>query len=109
MEIVTKNVLRHVYEALQVRKRLADNCNISNLQLFYNRLMREYSAASSAEKKSGQWFLTSTIYQSTSQSAAESQGVIPPLSERDVDNFYAQRMTREEFLEIIYTRVLHFA
>ena len=82
MDWVTRNALKHVYEALQVRKRLANSGNVSNFQLFYNCLMSEYSAS---EKKS--------------------QCLIVPLTGLDVDNFYAQRMSREDFVELLRTKV----
>ena len=79
MELVTSNMLRHVYEALQAR-RLADmySDNTSNLQLFYNRVMSEYSFVS--EKK-------------------------VPLYGQDVDDFH--KMSQEDFLEIFRTKVRH--
>ena len=82
MDLVTCNVLRHVYEALQDRKRMADSGNISNLQLFYNRLISEYCAT---EKKS--------------------QCLVVPLTGQDVDNFYSRKMTREMFVEVVRTKV----
>lgn len=82
MDLVTRNALKHVYEALQVRKRLANSGNVSNFQLFYNCLMSEYSAS---EKKS--------------------QSLIVPLTGLDVDNFYAQKMPREAFVELFRTKV----
>ena len=106
MDLVTNNVLRHLYEALHARKRLADSGgNISNLQLFYNRLTREYSGASEtrSEKKS-QWSLTLSMHQSTSQPESH-WCVVVPLTEQDVDDFYARKMTREGFLEVIRTKV----
>ena len=81
MELVSRNVLRHVYGVLQARKRLADTDNISNLQLFYNRIMSEYSA-----QKKGQC-------------------LVVPLTGQDVDDFYSHRMSREDFVEIIRTKV----
>ena len=105
MDLVTSNVLRHVYEVLHARKRLADSGNISNLQLFYNRLTREYSETRS-DKKSGQWqwSLSLSIYQSTSQGEAH-RGVAVPLTGQDVDDFYSGKMTRQGFLEVIRTKV----
>ena len=107
MDLVTSNVLRHVYEVLHARKRLADTGKISNLQLFYNRLTREYSGPSEtrSEKKSQwQWSLSLSIYQSTSQPESH-RCVIVPLTGQDVDDFYAGTMTREGFLEVIHTKV----
>jgi len=82
MDLVTRNALRHVYEALQARRRLADNGNISNLQLFYNRLISEYCAS---DKKG--------------------QRLLVPLTGQNVDDFYSRKMTREAFVEIICTNV----
>lgn len=82
MDPVTRNVLRHVYEALQSRKRMADIGNISNLQLFYNRLISEYCAS---DKKG--------------------QCLVVPLTGQDVDDFYSQKMTREGFVEVIRSKV----
>ena len=82
MELVTRNALKHVYEALQSRKRQANRGNISNLQLFYNRLMSEYCAS---EKRS--------------------QCSVIPLTGQDVDNFYARKMTREVFVEVFHIKV----
>ena len=83
MELVTRNALKHVYEALQARKRQADRGNISNLQLFYNRVMSEYCAS---EK-------------------SRSQSSVIPLTGQDVDNFYARKMTREIFVEVVRIKV----
>ena len=82
MDLETSNALKHVYGELQVRRRLAASDNISNFQLFYNRLMSEYSTP---EKKS--------------------QSLIVPLTGLEVDNFYARRISREAFLELIRTKV----
>lgn len=82
MDLVTRNALKHVYEALLARNRLANSGNVSNLQLFYNCLMSEYSAS---EKKS--------------------QCFIVPLTGLDVDNFYAQKIPREVFVELFRTKV----
>ena len=82
MDITTRNVLRHVYEALKSRERLATNANLSNLQLFYNRLLSDYSAA---EKRS--------------------TCLIVPLTGQDVDDFYSGKMTREAFVEIVRSKV----
>lgn len=82
MDLVTRNVLRHVYEALLARKRLADNGNISNLQLFYNRLMSEHSTS---EKKS--------------------QCFVVPLTGQDIDDFYAKKISREAFVDLVRTKV----
>ena len=82
MDLVTRNALRYVYEALLARKRLADNGNTSYLQLFYNRLMSEYSVL----EKKGQCYIV-------------------PLTVRDVDDFYARKMTRENFVEVVRTKV----
>lgn len=82
MDPVTRNVLRHVYEALQDRKRMADSGNVSNLQLFYNRLISEYCAT---EKKA--------------------QCLVVPLTGQDVDDFYSRKMTREMFVEVVRTKV----
>ena len=89
MELVTRNVLRHVYEALQDRRfprRLSDmySDNTSNLQLFYNRVMSEYSSVS-AEKK------------------AQPYLVVPGLFRQDVDDFH--KMSQEDFIEIFRTKV----
>ena len=85
MEMVWRNVLRHVYEVLQRRKRLADSDNVSNLQLFYNLVMSEYSATISAEKKR--------------------QSLVVPLTGQDVDDFYSHKMSQEDFIEIICIKV----
>ena len=85
MELIWRNVMRHVYEVLQRRRRLADNGNISNLQSFYNRVMSEYSV--SAEKK-GQYHVV-------------------PLTGQDVDDFYSHSMSQEDFTEIVRTKVRH--
>ena len=82
MDLVTRNVLKYVYDALQSRKRMADSGNISNLQLFYNRLISEYVASD----KKGQCFLV-------------------PLTGEDVDDFYSRKMKRVNFVEIIRTKV----
>ena len=82
MDPVTRNVLRHVYEALQDHKRMADSGNVSNLQLFYNRLISEYCAT---EKKG--------------------QCLVVPLTGQDVDDFYTRKMTREMFVEVVRTKV----
>ena len=104
MDLVTSNVLRHVYEVLHARKRLADTGNISNLQLFYNRLTSEYSGPSETRSdKKSQWQRIS-IYQSTGCQSESHRGVLP-LTGQDVDDFYAGKMTREGFLEVIRTKV----
>ena len=82
MELVTRNALNHVYEALQARKRQADYGNVSNLQLFYNRLMNEYCMS---EKRS--------------------HCPVLPLTGQDVDNFYARKMTRGIFVEVVRMKV----
>ena len=82
MDLVTRNVLRHVYEALLARKRQADSGNISNLQLFYNRLISEYCAS---EKRG--------------------QCLVVPLTGQDVDDFYSRKMPREMFVELVRTKV----
>ena len=82
MDLVTRNVLKHVYDAILSRKRMADNGNISNLQLFYNRLISEYCAS---DKKS--------------------QCLVVPLTGQDVDDFYSRKMKRDNFVEIIRTKV----
>ena len=82
MELVTRNVLRHVYEALQSRKRMSDSGNVSHLQLFYNRLISEYCASD----KKGQF-------------------LVVPLTGQDVDDFYSRRMKRDQFVELIRTKV----
>ena len=81
MDLVTLNVLKHVFETLQARKkmtRLADGGTIFNLKDFCNKLVTK---CCESEKKP---FL---------------------MTEKDVDDFYAQKMTREGFAEIIYTKV----
>ena len=85
MEMVWRNVLRHVYEVLLRGKRLAGSDNISNLQLFYNRVMSEYSVTVSAEKKG--------------------QSLVLPLTGQDLDDFYSYKMSREDFIEIIRIKV----
>ena len=85
MEIIWRNVLGHVYEVLQRRKRLPNNDNISNLLLFYNLVMSEYATTISAEKKR--------------------QGLVVPLTGQDVDDFYSHRMSQEDFIEIVRTKV----
>jgi len=85
MDITSGNVLRHVYEALKDRDRLATNANLSNLQLFYNRLLSDYSAA---EKRS--------------------TCLIVPLTGQDVDDFYSGKMTRENFVEVVRSKVSGF-
>ena len=81
MEVVWRNVLRHVYEVLQRRRRLADSDNISNLQLFYNRVM----GVTVSEKKG--------------------QCLVVPLTGQDVDDFYSHKMSQEDFIEIVRTKV----
>jgi len=83
MDVTTRNVLRHVYEALKDRERLATNANFSNLQLYYNRLLSDYSAA--AEKRA--------------------TCLIVPLTGQDVDDFYSGKMTRETFVEVVRSKV----
>ena len=82
MDQVTRNVLRHVYEALLSRPRMADSGNISNLQLFYNRLISEHCAS---DKKG--------------------QLLVVPLTGQDVDDFYSRKMKREQFVEVIRSKV----
>ena len=82
MELATRNVLKHVYDTLLSRKRIADSGNISNFQLFYNRLISEYVAS---DKKG--------------------QCLVVPLTGQDVDDFYSRKMKRENFVEIIRTKV----
>ena len=82
MNLITRNALRHVYDALQARERLADSENISNLKLFYSGLISEYCSS----EKSGQCF-------------------IAPLTGQDVENFYAQTMSNEDFVDLINTKV----
>ena len=81
MELVWRNVLRHVYEVLQRRRRLADSDDISDLQLFYNRVM----GVMVSEKKG--------------------QCLIVPLTGQDVDDFYSHKMSQEDFIEIVRTKV----
>ena len=81
MDLVTRNVLKHVFEALQARRkmiRLADGSTISCLTQFCNNLV---SKCCEFEKK------------------------LTLMTEKNVDDFYAQRMTREVFTEIIHTKV----
>ena len=81
MDLVTLNVLRHVFETLQTCQRmtrLADGSTISNLKQFCNKLVAK---------------------------CCESEKKLSLMTEKNVDDFYAQRMTREVFAEIIYTKV----
>ena len=78
MDLVTLNVLRHIFETLQTCKRLADGSTISNLKQFCNKLVAK---------------------------CCESEKKLSLITEKNVDDFYAQRMTREVFAEIIYTKV----
>ena len=81
MNLVTLNVLKHVFETLQARKRmtrLADGSTISNLKQFCNELVTK---------------------------CCESEKKFSLMIEKDVDDFYTQRMTREVFTEIIHTKV----
>lgn len=80
MDLVTRNAMKHVYEALQVRKRmtrLLDGSTISTLKLFCNNLISECTS----EKK------------------------LVLMTEKDVDDFYEKRMARETFAEIVCTKV----
>ena len=83
MDLVSRNVLRHVYEALLTRKRKADSGNISNLQLFYNQLTRAYRTS----EKRGQCLLV-------------------PLTGQDVDDFYARQISQETFVELVRIKVI---
>lgn len=82
MDLVTRNVLKHVYDALQSRQRISDSENISNLQLFYDRLISEY--------------LTSD---------EKGQEPVLLLTEQDVDEFYSQKMNPDDFAKMILTKV----
>ena len=85
--LVTRNVLRHVYEALLQRRRLANGYNIPNLQLLYNRLTSEYFNSVPAEKKG--------------------QCHVVQLTGQEVDDFYSHRMSQADFIEIFRNKVSH--
>ena len=78
---VTRNVLKHVYEALQARKKMTsvtDGNTTSDLRLFCNNLTRE---CCTSEKK------------------------LALVTEKVVDDFYVQGMTAKDFADFIYTKV----